>query len=85
MSDKPLDHADYAFHPVFEAIKDRFQMIHRIRIEDHIASVEEVYWRTELGWQTYVVAPLAKLSIPVASALARFHPIVPNSRSSRVA
>ena len=34
----------------------------------------------ELGWQTYVVAPFAKLSVPLASVLARFHPVVPNSR-----
>ena len=34
----------------------------------------------ELGYQTYVVANVAKLSVPVASVLARFHPVLPNSR-----
>ena len=32
----------------------------------------------DLIWQTGIVANVAKLSVPVASVLSRFHPIVPN-------
>lgn len=175
MSDAPLEKSDYVYHPVYRAIRNRFRMLYHIEIDDHIASVQKVYWRTEegfdfvprdarawtqalqaagfvhdlrdkhlgiipsvgffaalatagegyrepgspslhcavadsmckvhldnvgfvltgygpdagqhiideLGWQTYVVAPLANISLPLASALARLHPVVPNSRQFR--
>lgn len=34
----------------------------------------------ELGYQTYIVANVARLSRPLAGVLARLHPMVPNSR-----
>jgi hypothetical protein len=165
------DSAALAFHPIFRAIADRFWIMHKIRIADHIEEIKEVYWRTEegvdfvpksaaawtkalrkagfvhdkrdkhlgfipsvgtfaalattgegyrepgspslhcavasflckvhldnvgfvltgytadagqhivdeLGYQTYVVANVAKLSVPLASFLGRIHPIMPNS------